>query len=86
SDLGKFRVPTLRNIADTAPYFHDGSVKTLAGAVALMAEGGKDNPNRSFMMKAVAEAELDESDQQDIAEFLGALSGEIPVVEPPKLP
>jgi len=86
SDLGKFRVPMLRDIAHTAPYFHDGSVKTLAGAVALMAAGGKDNPNLSFMIKAAREAELDEADQQDIVEFLKALSGEIPVIEPPQLP
>lgn len=86
NDLGKFRVPTLREIANTAPYFHDGSVKTLEGAVALMAAGGKESPNRSSMMKAVAEAELDEADRRDIVEFLRALSGEVPIIEPPTLP
>ncbi len=46
-DAGAFRVPSLRDVAKTAPYFHDGGVKTLEEAVALMADGGKDNPRRS---------------------------------------
>jgi len=85
-DRGKFRTPGLREIAKTSPYFHDGSVKTLEKAVALMANGGKDNPNLSVMMKAVREAELTEQDQKDLVEFMKALSGEYPVVAPPKLP
>lgn len=55
-------------------------------AVALMAGGGKDNPRLSAQMKAVREAELTEQDRKDLAEFLHALSGEYPVVQPPKLP
>ena len=54
-DLGKFRVPMLREVADTAPYFHDGSVATLDEAVSIMAEGGKKHPKVSFMLTAVAE-------------------------------
>jgi len=46
-DMGKFRVPALREVASTPPYFHDGSAKTLDEAVDLMAAGGKDNPNLS---------------------------------------
>jgi len=86
SDLGKFRVPALREVANTAPYFHDGSVATLEEAVALMAAGGKDNPNLSPMLKAIREAKLSEQDRKDIVEFLKALSGEFPVIEPPELP
>lgn len=78
SDLGKFRVPMLREVANTGPYFHDGSVATLEEAVALMAGGGKDNPNLSGMMKAVRSAELSEENQKDLVEFLKALSGEFP--------
>jgi cytochrome c peroxidase len=37
-DKHVFRVPSLRNVAQTAPYFHDGSTKTLSEAVAIMAE------------------------------------------------
>ncbi len=78
SDLGKFRTPMLRDVANTGPYFHDGSVEKLEDAVALMAGGGKDNPNLSSMMKAVREAKLTEENQKDIVEFLKALSGEFP--------
>lgn len=85
-DKGKFRIPALRSIADTAPYFHDGSAKTLEEAVAAMAGGGMDNPNLSEMLKDVREAKIDEAGKKDLVEFLKALSGEYPVVEPPKLP
>ena len=85
-DLGKFRVPTLRDVADTAPYFHDGSAATLEEAVDLMADGGRDNPNLSTQLKAIREAKLTEADQKDIVAFLKSLSGEFPVVEEPKLP
>jgi cytochrome c peroxidase len=78
SDLGKFRTPALREVANTYPYFHDGSVEKLEDAVGLMAAGGKDNPNLSVMMKALREAEISEEDQQDLVEFLKALSGEFP--------
>ena len=45
SDRGAFRVPGLRESAGTAPYFHDGSIKTLEDAVLFMACGGEDNSN-----------------------------------------
>jgi hypothetical protein len=51
-----------------------------------MAVGGKDNPNISPMLKAMSEAKLTDENKRDIVEFLKALSGEYPVVEPPKLP
>lgn len=59
-----FKVPSLRNIAKTAPYFHDGSVKTLDDAIRLMAahQLGKD---------------LDEGTVESIAVFLNALTGEV---------
>jgi cytochrome c peroxidase len=85
-DLGKFRVVPLRDVAKTAPYFHDGSAATLEDAVALMAKGGLENPNLSGMIKAVADAKLSADDQKAIVEFLKALSGDTPMVEPPQLP
>lgn len=86
SDRGKFRVPPLREVANTHPYFHDGSVEKLEDAVALMASGGKDNPNLSVMLEAVRRKNLSAEQQADIVEFLKALSGKFPVVEPPALP
>jgi cytochrome c peroxidase len=86
ADTGAFRVPSLREVAKTAPYFHDGSVKTLAEAVALMAAGGKDNPHRSPDFDRVRQAKLTDQDRNDVVEFLKALSGKYPVIEPPELP
>lgn len=85
-DRGKFRVPSLRDVAKTAPYFHNGSAATLADAVALMAAGGIDNPNRSSIFAAPRSTRLNETDVNDIVAFLESLSGEYPIVEPPKLP
>ncbi len=86
SDLGKFRVPGLREVANTGPYFHDGSAATLEQAVELMATGGNDNPNLSSVLKSVRDEELSGEDQRKIVEFLKALSGEYPIVDPPELP
>lgn len=77
-DLGKFRVPMLREVEHTAPYFHDGSVATLEEAVSIMADGGKNHPKVSFMLKAVGENKLSNKDRQDLAAFMKALSGEYP--------
>lgn len=86
ADLGKFRVPALREVANTAPYFHDGSVAKLEDAVAIMTGGGKDNPNLSAQVKSIRDAKLSAADQKDLVEFLKALSGKFPVIDPPKLP
>jgi cytochrome c peroxidase len=75
ADRQRFKVPSLRNVAHTAPYFHDGSVKTLPEAVVLMAHHqlGK---------------ELSSEQTQEIATFLGALTGDVPeaYVARPALP
>lgn len=65
ADKFVFRVPSLRNVALTAPYFHDGSAKTLEQAVAVMA---KYQLGRSLYPK----------DTELIAQFLGTLTGEHP--------
>jgi len=86
SDMGKFRVPPLREVAGTLPYFHDGSAATLADAVNVMAGGGIDNPHLSPMVKGVRAAKLTDRDKKDLLAFLKALSGTFPIIEPPKLP
>jgi len=68
-----FRVQSWRNIAMTAPYFHDGSVKTLDGAVRIMA-------------KMQLSADLPDADVADIVAFLKTLTGIPPKVEFPMLP
>lgn len=64
ADRHVFRVPSLRNVAVTAPYFHDGSVATLGQAIRIMA--------RYQLGRDVTDAQL-----TDIAAFLGALTGDL---------
>lgn len=73
SDEHLWKVPTLRNIALTAPYFHNGSVKTLDKAVWLMA-------------KLQLNKELKDNEVADIVAFLNALTGEFPQQSMPVLP
>ncbi len=73
ADEGMWKVPTLRNIALTAPYFHNGSVKTLDKAVTLMA-------------KLQLNKDLSKEEVADIVEFLNALTGEFPKQAMPSLP
>lgn len=73
SDKNLFKVPTLRNIALTAPYFHNGAVKTLDEAVRVMA--------KTQLNKDLSAAEVN-----DIVAFLNALSGEFPQQIMPRLP
>ena len=48
-DWAAFKVPTLRNVAKSAPYFHDGSVAKLEDAVRVMATGGYANKSYNFV-------------------------------------
>jgi len=73
SDDHVFRVQSWRNVAMTAPYFHDGSAATLEDAVKTMA-------------KVQLGMELSASDVADIVAFLETLTGESPTVEYPVLP
>ena len=72
-DIGAFRTPSLRNIELTGPYFHDGSVATLAEVVRFYVKGGIANPTRDWQLEPVA---LDESEQRDIVEFLKSLTSD----------
>lgn len=75
ADKMMFKVPSLRNVEKTAPYFHDGSVATLPEAVKLMA-------------KHQLGKELSEGDVTAIVTWLKALTGELPkaYAAPPPLP
>jgi cytochrome c peroxidase len=74
-DIGSYRTPSLRNIALTAPYFHDGSAKTLADVVRFYNEGGRQNINREWDLDALA---LGEDEQRDLVAFLESLTGKTP--------
>jgi cytochrome c peroxidase len=71
ADKGAFKTPTLRDIAESAPYFHDGSVATLTEAVDLMVAGGIDNPN--IDRANLKPTNLTEEEKADLIEFLKSL-------------
>ena len=84
SDEGKFRSPTLRNIALTAPYMHDGSIATLDGVIDHYARGGREilppdpnagdgalNPNRSGLINGFV---IDANQRADLINFLESLT------------
>jgi cytochrome c peroxidase len=85
SDVGKFKPPTLRNIAVTAPYMHDGSVATLEDAIEHYAAGGRtiasgasqgvgrDNPNKSATLQGFT---LTKDQRADLVAFLQSLTDE----------
>jgi cytochrome c peroxidase len=73
ADWGAFKTPTLREVANTAPYMHDGSLKTLAEVVDFYDKGGIANKNLDEKMKPL---HLTDGDKRDLIEFLRALSGE----------
>jgi cytochrome c peroxidase len=74
-DIGKFRPPTLRNIALTAPYMHDGSLATLEEVIGHYAAGGQfDHPNKSRLLKTL---HLTEGQKRDLVEFLKSLTDEV---------
>jgi cytochrome c peroxidase len=73
ADEHLWKVPTLRNVALTAPYFHNGAVKTLDEAVKVMA-------------KLQLNKDLSQEEIADIAAFLNALTGEFPKQQMPVLP
>ena len=75
TDTGAFMTPTLRNIANTAPYMHDGSVKTLKAVVDFYAGGGNSNP---YLDKEIRAIKLSGQDRSDLVEFLKSLTGEMP--------
>lgn len=74
-DLFIFKVPSLRNIEKTGPYFHDGSVSSLEEAVRIMA-------------KVQLDKNLDQRELKNMVAFLNALSGDLPteLTTAPKLP
>ena len=80
---GAFKTPTLRDIALTAPYFHDGSAPTLMAVVEHYNRGGDDKTNLSKDVRAL---NLDETDKADLVAFLEALTGHQTAVAVPALP
>ncbi|WP_213804046.1 cytochrome c peroxidase [Granulicella sp. dw_53] len=75
TDQGAFKTPTLRNVANTAPYMHDGALKTLKQVVDFYAGGGNSNP---YLDKEIRVIQLSGQERSDLMEFLKSLTGELP--------
>ena len=71
-DIGAFKTPTLREVARTAPYMHDGQFGTLEEVVAFYNQGGIKNP---FQDSDIRKLNLTTEEQKDIVAFLRALNG-----------
>lgn len=82
-DTGAFKTPTIRNVALTGPYMHDGSQKTLEEVVEWYAKGGHPNPHLSDKIKKL---ELTDQDKKDLVEFMKACTGDFPTVQTGRLP
>lgn len=84
-DRGAFKTPTLREIARTGPYMHDGSLKTLEEVVEHYAKGGIAN---EWLDEELFPLRLTADDKKDLIVFLkeGLSSPDYPEHKPPKLP
>ncbi|MGH9629292.1 MAG: cytochrome-c peroxidase, partial [Bryobacteraceae bacterium] len=77
-DQGAFRTPSLRNVAKTAPYMHNGSLRTLKEVVDFYVGGGSSNPFLDSQIKPLTH--LTGQERRDLVAFLESLTGEMPPV------
>jgi cytochrome c peroxidase len=82
-DTGAFKTPTVRNVALTAPYMHDGSLATLEEVVEWYDKGGHANPHLSEKIKPL---KLSATEKADLVAFMQACTGPTPAVETGRLP
>lgn len=78
-DRGAFKTPTLRNVALTAPYMHDGSFATLEEVIDFYDRGG-DSPDKSDL---IFKLDLTIQDKADLLAFLKTLTGTLPQIQAP---
>lgn len=83
AELGAFRTPPLRQVAETGPYLHNGSLATLEEVIAFYNQGGGPAAGKSPL---VSPLNLTADEQAELLAFLHSLSGTVPVVKPPPLP
>jgi cytochrome c peroxidase len=91
ADLGRHRVPSLRNVAVTAPYMHDGTIADLEGVIDHYAAGGRtitegpragigaDNPHKSSLVRGFT---ITDPERADLVAFLHALTDEAFLADP----
>ena len=84
-DMGRFKAPTLRNVAVTAPYMHDGSAATLQDVIAHYERGGRlidagpyagDGRRNPYKSEFIRGFELSDTERQDLLAFLESLTDE----------
>ena len=84
-DMGRFKAPTLRNIAVTAPYMHDGSISTLEGVLDHYAAGGRTiesgerkgvGSESPYLSELVRPIEMSASEREQLLAFLSSLTDE----------
>jgi cytochrome c peroxidase len=83
SDKGAFKTPTLRDLKKTAPYMHDGSVKTLMEVVELYNRGGEPN---EWLDPKMQKLDLSDQEKADLVAFMESLEGDWEPMAPPQLP
>lgn len=81
--MGAFKTPSLRGVALTGPYFHDGSAATLEAAVDFMVKGGRKNPNLDEKLQPRT---LTAQQRKDLLAFLAAITPEKTSYPRPTLP
>jgi cytochrome c peroxidase len=82
-DKGAFKTPTIRNVALSAPYMHDGSLATLEEVVEHYNKGGTKNPWLSDKMPAL---KLNSHQKNDLVEFMRSVTGSYPRIADGRLP
>jgi cytochrome c peroxidase len=78
-DIGKFKVPGLRNIAVSAPYMHDGSVPTLEAVIEQYDAGGRGDPTTDPLIKPMS---LTSDEKADLLEFLNSFTDPTLLADP----
>jgi cytochrome c peroxidase len=73
-DYGAFKTPTLRQVSETPPYMHDGSLATLEEVVEFYSDGGRENPH---LDPRIGPLNLSEEEREALVAFLLALTGEV---------
>ncbi len=73
-DHGAFKTPTLRGIARTAPYMHDGSLSMLEDVIEFYSEGGRPNPS---LDSEVRPRHFTAEEKRALAAFLRSLTGQM---------
>ena len=83
SHRGRFRTPSLREVALTGPYMHNGVLPTLEAVIEFYNRGGGTHANKSPLLRPLG---LDDGEKRTLVEFLRSLTGDPIAVEPPALP